>query len=88
MIPNPTRDEFIEIMRREAAAQRIDFVRPTAADFVDEFYLGAGRMPRGSHHGDILRNLSDLARFEGVPVVMTTERLRAAAEAFFVLDSN
>lgn len=88
LIPSPTRDEFVEIMRREAAAQRIDFDQGVAEDFVDTFYLAEGRAPRGSHPGDILRNMSDFARFEGAPPEMTPERLRAAAEAFFVLDLN
>jgi len=75
-------------MRREAASQRITFDQRVAEDFVDTFYLGEGRAPRGSHPGDILRNLSDFARFEGAPTEMTSELLRAAAEAFFVLDVN
>lgn len=88
LIPSPTRDEFVEIMRREAAAQRLEFDQRTAEEFVDAFYVAEGRAPRGSHAGDILRNLTDFARFEGVPPTMTPQRLRAAAEAFFVLDSN
>ena len=88
LIPSPTRDEFVEIMRREAASQVVAFDQRVAEDFVDTFYLGEGRAPRGSHPGDILRNMSDFARFEGVPPEMTSERLRAAAEAFFVLDVN
>lgn len=88
---SPTRDEFLEILRREAIAQRIPFDEQIAVTFVDAFfergdYLVEGRAPRGSHPGDILRNLGDFARFEGVPAVMTIERLRAAAEAFFVLE--
>lgn len=91
LISSPTRDEFLEIMRREAHAQRVPFDEQVAGEFVDLFfetddYLGEGRAPRGSHPGDILRNLVDFARFDGVPPEMTAERLHAAAEAFFVLD--
>ncbi|MFN8637963.1 MAG: hypothetical protein U0360_00540 [Dehalococcoidia bacterium] len=91
LISSPTRDEFLEILRREAVVQRIEFVEEVAAEFVDAFYeddsyLGEGRAPRGSHPGDILRNLMDFARFEGRPPEMTLERLHEAAEAFFVLD--
>jgi predicted ATPase with chaperone activity len=88
LIPSPTRDEFVEIMRREAVAQHLEFDQRTVEEFVDTFYVAEGRSPRGSHAGDILRNLTDFARFEGVPPSMTPQRLRAAAEAFFVLDSN
>jgi SpoVK/Ycf46/Vps4 family AAA+-type ATPase len=87
LIPSPTREEFVEIMRREARTQRIEFDQRVAEEFVDAFYFDEGRAPRGSHPGDILRNLSDFARFEGVPPAMTLPRLREAAEAFFVLDA-
>lgn len=91
LVSSPTRDEFLDILRREAIAQRIPFDEQVAVTFVDAFfdrgdYLVEGRAPRGSHPGDILRNLVDFSRFEGVPAEMTLERLRAAAEAFFVLE--
>lgn len=84
LIPSPTRDELLEITRREANALGIAYDFATAERFVRELYDAEERTIRGSHPGDILRNLADFARFRGVEPEMTLDLMREAADAFFV----
>ncbi len=84
LIDGPTQEEFQAIMRRECASLGVEYDEAHAELFVREFSQVEGRTLRGSHPGDVLRNLADFARFRGVPPTMTLDRMREAAAAMFV----
>ncbi len=84
LVPNPTRQELFEIIRRECAAQGIAYNEAAAKLLVRALSDTDGRVARGSHPGDILRNLSDFARYNGIEPELTAAGVRAAVDAFFV----
>lgn len=83
-ISDPTREEFIEIFRRAAAAQNIPFETEVVELVLREYYEGDDRPSRGSHPADLLQNVVDFSTIDGVVPAMTAEALRRACDAYFV----
>ncbi len=83
-VPDPSRDEYIEIFRREAEAIGLAFSAEAAEYVLREYYEPQVRPLRGSHPGDILRNLQDFATFAGEPPALTAAALDRACRAYFV----
>jgi len=83
-VPDPTREEYAEIFRREAEAMGLEFDNEAVEHVLADFYDAQFRPLRGSHPGDILRNLRDFATFAGTAPVLTKEALDEACRAYFV----
>ena len=84
LIPDPTRAEYIEIFHRAAEARGIPFEQESLDVILSEYYVQDGRPLRGSHPGDLLENVVDFARVDGVEPRMSAAALRRACDAYFV----
>jgi predicted ATPase with chaperone activity len=83
VVPNPTREEFIEILHRACADQSVAF-DPEGAEYLLDVYGKSARDFRGCHPGDIVSNLVDLARFRSTAPALTVEEVQAAMASYFV----
>ncbi len=87
VVPNPTRDEYLEILERSCAQADLRYDASAASALLARFYDVAGREPRGCHPGDIIALLLDYATFHGAPPECSRDTLFAAAEAYFAVSS-
>ena len=83
VVPNPTRDEFIRILKRTCESSGVTF-RQDGLDLLLDVYTDGVRELRGCHPGDIVANLVDLARFRAITPELTTEQVQAAIASYFV----
>jgi SpoVK/Ycf46/Vps4 family AAA+-type ATPase len=72
-IPNPSREEFTEILRQACHQKRVA-VADGAIDYVVErLYSEPGIKPRGSYSGDLLDMIIESASFDGRQPVLDSE---------------
>jgi predicted ATPase with chaperone activity len=83
-IPNPTREEFLEILRRECQRYEVAYREDGAQHLVERYYVGAGREMRGCQPRDIVEAIADGARYRGSPRVLSPEAVDQAAASYFV----
>ncbi len=84
MMPNPSRVQFGEILKRACEKRGLEF-RQEAVDLVfEEFYGRRGFEPRSCHPGDLLADLCDVARYRGVDAALTEEQVMDACLAYFI----
>ena len=87
-VADPTWDEFREIFRRETAKRTIPYAEDGLRYLVMEYYIKGNRKPRGVHPRDILDELVDIARFEGVRPTLSKELIDRACRAYFIKDES
>ncbi len=63
-IPNPTRENFGEILRRECLSRRIQVAEGALEYAVSRLYAQTDVQPRGSYAGDLLEILAQSASFD------------------------
>jgi predicted ATPase with chaperone activity len=83
-VPDPTLEELREIFRREAAKRDISYSEEGWRYLIAEYYTKPKRTPRGVHPRDILDELVDIARFQGIPPTLSQELLDRACRAYFL----
>jgi len=83
-IPNPTRDEFLEILRRECQRYEVAYVEEGARHLLGRYYAENGREMRGCAPRDIVEAIADAARYRGLPRVLSPETVDEAATTYFV----
>lgn len=83
-VADPSWEEYREIFKRVAAKNSIPYSEDGLRYLVMEYYIKAKRKARAVHPRDILDELIDIARFRGVPPVMSKELLDAACQAYFL----
>ena len=83
-IPNPTREEFLEILRRECQRYEVAYREDGAQHLVERYYVGAGREMRGCQPRDIVEAIADAARYRGSPRVLSPEAVDQAAATYLV----
>lgn len=83
-VDDPSRAEYVELFRREAESMSLAFDAGVVDYVLATFYDAVGRPLRGSHPGDLLKNLHDFAVFADTPPVFTSEALERACRAYFV----
>jgi predicted ATPase with chaperone activity len=83
-IPNPTREEFLEILRRECQRYEVAYREDGAQHLVGRYYVEAGREMRGCQPRDIVEAIADAARYRGSPRVLSPEGVDQAAATYFV----
>jgi len=83
-IPNPTRDEFLEILRRECQRYEVEYREDGAQHLVERHYVQTGREMRGCQPRDIVEAIADAARYRGLPRVFSPEAVDEAAATYFV----
>ena len=83
-IPNPTVQEFLEILRRECRKYEVAYRQDGAQHLVQRHYLDTGREMRGCQPRDIVEAVADSARYNGSLRVLSPEAVDQAAASYFV----
>ncbi|MEW5719588.1 MAG: ATP-binding protein, partial [Chloroflexota bacterium] len=83
-VPDPTWEEFREIVKREAAERNIPYSEEGCQYLIAEYYTKPHRQPRGVHPRDLLDGLVHLARFRGGAPKMTKEMIDLVCLPYFL----
>lgn len=83
-IPNPTTEEFLEILRRECRQYGVAYREDGAQHLLKRYYVDAGREMRGCQPRDIVEAVVDAAQYGGSERVLTPEAVDQAAASYFV----
>lgn len=83
-IPSPTREEFLEILRRECQRCEVTYRQDGAEHLVRRYYAETGREMRGCQPRDIVEAIDDAARYRDSPRVLSPEAVDQAAATYFV----
>ncbi len=82
--PNPTKEEFLEILRGECERYEVAHHEDGAQHLVDRYYMKTGREMRGCQPRDIVEAIADAARYRDLPRVLSPEAVDQAATTYFV----
>lgn len=83
-MPNPTREQYAEILRRACARRGIEYADFAVDAIYEAFYEGKGLEPRSCHPGDLISDLCDAAHYRGVEPTLTPELLYTACSSYFI----
>jgi predicted ATPase with chaperone activity len=83
-IPDPTREQFLEILSRVCQQREIQVDPEAARHLVEHYYDRADRGFKGSHPRDIVDIMSDICIYHGEQPVFTLKYLDQAAHSYFV----
>jgi len=83
-IPDPTRDQFMEILSRVCQQREIPVDPAAAQHLVEHYYDRAKRGFKGCHPRDIVEILSDICIFYGEQPSFTRKYLDQACHSYFV----
>ena len=83
-IPDPTREEFLEILNRVCQQREMPMDMDTALYLVDRYYTRLDRGFKGCHPRDIVEIMSDICMFHGERPVFDRTYLDQAAHSYFV----
>jgi hypothetical protein len=83
-IPNPTREEFFQILERVCKERDITFSQEGASYLLEHHYAETGRLMRGCHPRDLMELVEDIARYRGRVPALDTELIDLACESYFV----
>ncbi len=83
-IPDPTREQFLEILSRVCQQREIPFDADAALYLVDTYYDRLGRGFKGCHPRDIVEIMSDICVYHGESAAFTRRFLDRAAYSYFV----
>ncbi len=83
-IPGPTREMFVEILRRECERNDVAFDEDGLQHFVSEYFIKPNREMRGCHPRDLIEAIADAADYQRIPRRLTPDSLRQAAISYFV----
>jgi predicted ATPase with chaperone activity len=83
-IPDPTREQFIQIFQRVCEQRELPFDPQAAEYLVQEYYEAKGRGYKGCHPRDIIDLLVDICIYNGERPAFTRHRLDAACHSYFV----
>jgi predicted ATPase with chaperone activity len=83
-IQDPTFDDYREIFRRVAQSKGINYDGQMLNYLLQEYYVKPGRQLRSCHPRDILDQITDIARFQGMAPRLTKELIDQACLGYFV----
>jgi predicted ATPase with chaperone activity len=83
-IPDPTREQFLEILSRVCQQREMPFDADAALYLVDTYYDRLGRGFKGCHPRDIVELMSDISAYHGETPTFTRRYLDSACHAYFV----
>jgi predicted ATPase with chaperone activity len=83
-IPNPTPDDFLEILRRVCAERDVEYSEEGARHLLSFHYERQGRDYKACHPRDLVELLMDMTRFYGEEPKLTAEWLDLACPSYFV----
>ena len=81
---NPTREHFLEILRRACAASRVPYSEEGAAYLVAQHYEATGRPFRGCHPKDLVELIEDIAHFRAMEPRLDPDLVDVACASYFV----
>jgi predicted ATPase with chaperone activity len=85
-VPDPTEDEFREILRQTAERAGVPYSEAAADYLLKRHYRGESRPLRGVHPRDIFNLIRDIARYRGQTPEFTPTWIDAACASYFVTD--
>ena len=83
-IPDPSREQFIEILSRVCQQRELPFEPEAATYLVNTYYDRMGRGFKGCHPRDIVELMSDICVYHGETPSFTRRYLDQAAHSYFV----
>jgi predicted ATPase with chaperone activity len=83
-IPDPTREQFLEILARVCQQREIPLDPEAAQYLIERYYERAGRSFKGSHPRDIMEIISDICAYYGEQPAFSRRHLDAACHSYFV----
>jgi predicted ATPase with chaperone activity len=83
-VPDPSWDQFRDIFIRVCRDRDIVFDEQAFRYLRKEYELDPNRRPRGVHPRDIIDELMDIARYRGVPPVLSLPLLEEACSSYFL----
>ena len=83
-IPDPTREEFLEILARVCQQREMPMDPDSALYLVDRYYERLDRGFKGCHPRDIVEIISDICVFHGERAAFDRRYLDQAAHSYFV----
>ena len=83
-VPDPTAEEFLEILRRVCDERQIPYLEEGARYLMDVYYRQEERNYRGCHPRDLIELLIDITHFYGEEAALTPEWIDLASASYFV----
>jgi predicted ATPase with chaperone activity len=83
-VPNPTLDDYLNILRRVCEQRGIAYSDEAAEYLVEQYYRKTGRDLRGCHPRDLVDLMEDITRFYGEAPSLTAEWIDLASASYFV----
>ncbi|MBI4570766.1 MAG: hypothetical protein HY723_02365 [Chloroflexi bacterium] len=83
-IPNPTAEEFHEILLRACTDYKVAYTEEGAQHMMNAHYRNANRELKSCHPRDLVELVLDICTFYGEEPVLTPDRLDLAAANYFV----
>ncbi|HZP57441.1 MAG TPA: ATP-binding protein [Dehalococcoidia bacterium] len=83
-IPDPTREQFLEILARVCQQREMPLDPDAAIYLVEHYYERTGRGFKGSHPRDIADLVADICIYHGESPAFTRRYLDAACHSYFV----
>ena len=83
-IPDPTREQFLEILARVCQQREITLDTDAALYLVDHYYDHTNRGFKGCHPRDIVDLVVDICAYHGEQPAFTLRHLDAACHSYFV----
>jgi predicted ATPase with chaperone activity len=83
-IPEPTREQFLDILARTCQQRELTLDADAASYFVERYYERAGRAFKGCHPRDIVELLIDISAYRDEPAAFSMRHLDAACRSYFV----
>ena len=83
-IPNPTQEEFLQILEWACRDRGIAFSPEGATYLVEHHYVQTGRLLRGCHPRDLMELVDDIARYGGRTPALEPGLIDLACESYFV----
>jgi SpoVK/Ycf46/Vps4 family AAA+-type ATPase len=83
-VPDPTRDEFVEILRRVCQQYEMPLENEALRHLIDHYYEHAGRGYKGCHPRDLVELVVDLCNYWSEQPAFSMRYLDAACHSYFV----
>jgi predicted ATPase with chaperone activity len=87
-LPNPTRDEYRQIFRRECASRGVPYNDEAVTHLFESWYDGHNRELRGCHPRDLVEAIVDAAQYEHVAPELNVAALDEACATYFLRPLN
>ncbi len=83
-MPNPDREQFSEILRRVCGGRGISYSEEAVELVFREYYDALEIEPRACHPRDLVADICDHARYQGIEPTLSGTLLRDACRSYFI----